>query len=197
MVLVGETEIARGEVSIDAGRSVSVRLATVLGALPSPGEQVVLRTFEAVRGRREYLANVQTADCRTLALTDVELISAFQQRAIVRVGTDILVTLAYEMVGEELTDAAVPIQAKILDLSATGLRLHCAVPLEKGYRFGFHLSTDLDDLTLVAVALRREDVPLGYRYGCRFVGTTQREANALHRFVLSEQIARRGDIDEN
>ena len=79
----------------------------------------------------------------------------------------------------------------MLDLSATGFSLFCSAELSESYRFGFHFSTDFDDLVLVADAIRREDLVRGYRYGCRFVGTTQREADALHRYVLSEQIARR------
>jgi len=197
VVLVGDAEVARGEVSVDAGLSLSVRLDVVLGELPSPGDEVVLRTFEAVRGRREYVVTVESANPEMLVLTNIELISAFQQRAIVRVGTDNPVTLLYEMVGDELLDLATPIQATILDLSATGLRLHCSVRLPAGYRFGFHFSTDFDDLTLVAETLRREVVPRGYRYGCRLVGTTQREADALHRFVLSEQIAQRRRTEQD
>jgi len=191
VVVVGDVEVARGEVSVDAGLSLSIRLDEVLGALPSPGEEAVLRTFETVRGRREYIVTVEKANPGMIVVTDLELISAFQQRAIVRVHTDIPVTLVYEMTGEELTETEIPIQATILDLSATGFRLHCAVPLDEGYKFGFHFATVFDDLILVAETLRREEAPRGYRYGCRFVGTTQREADSLHRFVLSEQIAQR------
>lgn len=191
VVLVDDVEVARGEVTGDAGLTLSIRLDEVLGELPSPRDNVVLHTSEAVRGRREYAVTVDSVTRETLVVTDIALVSAYQQRAIVRVDTDIPITLAYEMVGDELTDAEMPIQAKILDLSATGFSLTCATPLKKGYRFGFHFSTDFDDLILVADALRREDAPRGYRYGCRFVGTTQREADALHRYVLSEQIAQR------
>lgn len=197
VVLVDDVEIARGEVSVDAGLSLSIRLDEVLGELPSPGDEVVLRTFEPIRGRREYVTTVESANPEMLIVSDIELISAFQQRAIVRVGTEIPITLLYEMEGDELVEAETPIEATILDLSATGIRLYCAVPLDDGYQFGFHLSTDFDDLTLVAQALRREEVPRGYRYGCRLVGTTQREADALHRFVLSEQIAQRRRTEQD
>lgn len=193
VVMVGDVEVARGEISADGVFSVTVRLDEVVGELPSPGGAVVLRTSEALRGRREYSANVESFDAQTLVVADIELVSAFQQRSIGRVGMEIQVTLVYEMVGDKLTDAAIPIQAKILNLSATGFSLLCSVPLDQGYRFGFHLSTDFDDLVLVAEVLRREEVPRGYRYGCRFVGTTQRDADALHHFVLSEQNARRDD----
>ena len=191
VVLVGDAEVARGEVSVDAGLSLSIRLAELLGTLPSPGDEVVLRTFEPIRGRREYVVTVESANPDMLVVTDIELISAFQQRAIVRVDTDIPVTLVYEMIGDELVDAGIPTQGRMLDLSATGFSLFCSAELAEGYRFGFHFSTDFDDLVLVADAIRREDLLRGYRYGCRFVGTTQREADALHRYVLSEQIARR------
>ena len=191
VVLVDDVEVARGEISVDAGLSLSVRLDEVLAELPSPGDEVVLRTFEAIRGRREYVVTVESANPEMMVVTDIELISAFQQRAIVRVGTDFPITILYEMEGDELRDLATPIPATIIDLSATGLRLFCAAPLTDGYRFGFHLSTDFDDLTLVAEVLRHEEVPRGHTFGCRLVGTTQREADALHRYVLSEQIAQR------
>jgi len=190
VVLVGDDEVARGEVTVDTGSTLSIRVDDVVGDLPSPGDEMVLHTAGAVRGRREYSVTVESATPQMLVVTDVALLSAFQQRAIVRVDTDIPITLEFEMVDDQLTDAAMPIQAKIRDLSATGFSLTCAVPLEQGYRFGFRFSTDFEDFTLVAEALRREDAPRGYRYGCRFVGTTQREADALHRYVLSEQIAR-------
>lgn len=191
VVLVGDVEVARGEVSVDAGLTLSIRLAELLGTLPEPGDEVVLRTFEPIRGRREYVVTVESANPEMLVVTDIELISAYQQRAIVRVDVDLPVTLVYEMVGDDLVDAEIPIQGRMLDISATGFSLFCSTPLPEGYRFGFHFSTDFDDLVLVADAIRHEDVLRGNRYGCRFVGTTQREADALHRYVLSEQIARR------
>jgi len=190
-VLVDDEEVARGEISVDAGLSLSVRLDEVLGELPAPGDEVVLRTFEAVRGRREYVVTVESANPLMLIVADIELISAFQQRAIVRVNTDIPVTIVYEMDGEDLRDVTVPIAATIVDLSATGLRLYSATRLEDGFRFGFHFATDFDDLTIVAEVLRSQDAPRGFLCGCRLVGTTQREADALHRYVLSEQIAQR------
>ncbi|RYV50703.1 PilZ domain-containing protein [Pengzhenrongella frigida] len=195
VVIVGEAEVARGEVSVDAGLSLSIRLAEVLGDLPAPGDEVVVRTFEAIRGRREYVVTVESVNQEMLVVTDIELISAFQQRAIVRVETDLPVTLVYEMIGDELVDAEIPIQGRMLDLSATGFSLFCSTALPEAYRFGFHFSTDFDEMVLVADAIRSEDVPRGHRYGCRFVGTTQREADALHRYVLSEQIAQRRRTD--
>ena len=191
VVLVDDVEVARGEISVDAGLSLSVRLEELLGELPAEGDEIVLRTFESVRGRREYIVTVESANPTMLIVSDIELISAFQQRAIVRVNTDIPVTIVYEMEGDDLRDMVTPIQATVVDLSATGLRLHTSVPLEDGYRFGFHFATDFDDLTIVAEVLRREEVPRGYLCGCRLIGTTQREADALHRYVLSEQIAQR------
>lgn len=197
VVLVGDVEVARGEISVDAGLSLSVRVDEIFGELPSKGDEAVLRTFEAIRGRREYVVTVESANPEMIVVTDLELISAFQQRAIVRVHTDLPVVLLYEMNGDELRDAGTPVRATIVDLSATGFRLHCAVALEDGYRFGFLFSTDFDDFTLIAESLRHEEVPRGYLHGCRLIGTTQREADALHRYVLSEQIAQkhRTEID--
>lgn len=191
VLLVGDVEVARGEISVDAGLSLSVRLDEVYRDLPAHGDEVLLRTFEAIRGRREYVVTVESANIEMIVVTDIELVSAFQQRAIVRVSTDLPVILLYEMDGEELCDSGAPIPATIVDLSATGLRLFSKVPLDEGYRFGFLFSTDFDDLTLVAEVLRREEVPRGHLHGCRLIGTTQREADALQRYVLSEQIAQR------
>ncbi|NMR21544.1 PilZ domain-containing protein [Cellulomonas fimi] len=191
VLVVGDDEVARGEVTVDSGLSLTIRLDEILGEIPAIGDDVLVRTLEEVRGRREYMATVEAWRAGHVVVTNIELVSAFQQRAIVRVGTDIPITIVYETDGDDLRDLATPIQASILDLSATGLRIHCSVPLQDSFRFGFHLSTDFDDLTLVAEVLRREDAPRGYRYGCKLVGTTQREADALHRYVLSEQIAQR------
>ena len=191
VLLVKDVEVARGAISVDAGLSLSVRLDEVYRDLPVHGDEALLRTFEAIRGRLEYVVTIESANPEMIVVTDIELISAFQQRAIVRVCTDLPIMLGSEMDGEDLRELGAPVPATIVDLSATGLRLHSTVPLEASYRFGFQLSTDFDDLTLVAEVLRREEVPRGFLHGCRFIGTTQREADALHRYVLGEQIAQR------
>jgi PilZ domain len=197
-VLLDDEEIAHGTVTADTGLSLDVALRDGVEQIPAPGERVVLRTFEEDRGRRDYAVVVRTLDGDALVLDELALLSAYQQRAIVRVATDLRVTLEYEVVDDQPRDLVPPIQASIIDLSATGVRLHCNVPLSEGQRVGFQLRTDFDDLPLVAEVLRREEAPRGFRYGCRLVGTTQREADALHRYVLSEQIAQRfraGDDD--
>jgi hypothetical protein len=196
-VLVDDEEIAHGVVRADTGLSLDVELHDGVDDLPAAGERVVLRTFEEIRGRRDYAVVIRTRDDALVVLDELALLSAYQQRAIVRVGTDLRVTLEYEVVDDQPRDLSPPIQAAIIDLSATGVRLHCNVPLQQGQRVGFQLRTDFDDLPLVAEVLRREDAPRGYRYGCRLVGTTQREADALHRYVLSEQIAQRFRIGED
>jgi hypothetical protein len=195
-VLVEDEEIAHGVVSTDAGLSLDVRLTDGHDRVPAAGSSVVLRTFEEVRGRRDYAVVIRSVDDDQLVLDELALLSAYQQRAIVRVGTDLRVVLEYEVVDDQARDLDPPIQAAIIDLSATGVRLHCNVPLRVGQRVGFQLRTDFDDLPLVAEVLRREDAPRGFRYGCRLVGTTPREADALHRYVLSEQIAQRFRIGD-
>ena len=196
-VLVDDREIAHGVVTADTGLSLDVRLTDGGDRLPGAGASVVLRTFEEVRGRRDYAVVVRSLEDDELVLDELALLSAYQQRAIVRVSTDLRVTLEYEVVDDDARDLVPPVQATIIDLSATGLRLHCNVPLDEGQRVGFQLRTDFDDLPLVAEVLRREDAPRGYRYGCRLVGTTQREADALHRYVLSEQIAQRFRVGDD
>jgi hypothetical protein len=196
-VLVEDEEVAHGVVSADTGLSLDVRLTDGADSMPAPGASVVLRTFEEVRGRRDYAVVVRSLEDDQLVLDELALLSAYQQRAIVRVGTDLRVTLEYEVVDDRAVDLDPPVQAAIIDLSATGIRLHCNVPLREGQRVGFQLRTDFDDLPLVAEVLRREDAPRGFRYGCRLVGTTQREADALHRYVLSEQIAQRFRIGDD
>ncbi|QTE27848.1 PilZ domain-containing protein [Pengzhenrongella sicca] len=196
VVIIGETEVARGEISVDAGRSLSIRIDEILGELPVEGDEAVVRTFEAIRGRREYVVTVDAVRPGLMIVTDIELISAFQERAIVRVPTDLHVSLTYEFEGDEIRETGTAIPAIIIDLSATGLRLFCTRPLDDYYRFGFDLATDFDQFTLVAESLRREDVPRGYLHGCRLIGTSQREADALHRYVLSAQIAQRRRTNE-
>lgn len=197
-VLVEDEEIAHGTVVADTGLSLDVEIRDGVDAMPGVGERIVLRTFEEVRGRRDYAVVIRTLEDSLLVVDELALLSAYQQRAIVRVGTDLRVTLEYEVVDDQPRDLDPPIQASIIDLSATGVRLHCNVPLTEGQRVGFQLRTDFDDLALVVEVLRREEAPRGFRYGCRLVGTTQREADALHRYVLSEQIAQQfriGDQD--
>ena len=196
-VLLDDEEIAHGTVSADTGLSLDVDLRDGVERIPAPGERVVLRTFEEDRGRRDYAVVVRTLEGDALVLDELALLSAYQQRAIVRVATDLRVTLEYEVVDDQPRDLDPPVQASIIDLSATGVRLHCNVPLTEGQRVGFQLRTDFDDLPLVAEVLRREEAPRGYRYGCRLVGTTQREADALHRYVLSEQIAQRFRVGDD
>ncbi|WNB84309.1 PilZ domain-containing protein [Cellulomonas sp. ATA003] len=197
-VLVDDEEVARGVVSVDSGLSLEVSLHDGADAVPDAGSSIVLRTFEESRGRRDYAVVVRARTDDGLVLDELALLSAYQQRAIVRVATDLGITLEYQVVDDRPVDLDPPIEAAVIDLSATGIRVHCRVPLTEGQRVGFTLRTDFDELPLVAEVLRREEAPRGYRYGCRLIGTTQREADALHRYVLSEQIARRfraGDDD--
>lgn len=191
VVVVNDEEVARGEVSIDAGLSLSLRLDELLGDLPAPGDEILLRMFEPVRGVSDYVVTVESSSPSMLIVGDIELISASQKRAIVRVSTDIPVMIIYEIVDNARLELEDSISARVVDLSAAGLRFFTATRVRDAFQFEFHFVSGVDDLTIVAETLRCHEVPRGYLYGCKFVGATEREMGALHRFVLSEQIAQR------
>lgn len=79
----------------------------------------------------------------------------------------------------------------ILDISAHGMRVLAQTRLERGQRIRFLYEELPEPLILDAVVVRMQESRTGTHYGCRFLGLTMRETDALFRHVLHTQGAQR------
>ncbi|MFI2754249.1 PilZ domain-containing protein [Cellulomonas sp. P22] len=75
----------------------------------------------------------------------------------------------------------------ILDISAHGMRVLAQTRLEHGQRIRFLYEELPEPILLDAVVVRMQESRTGTHYGCRFLGLTMRETDALFRHVLHTQ----------
>ncbi len=79
----------------------------------------------------------------------------------------------------------------MLDISAHGMRILSQASLAPGQRIRFLYEELPEPILIEAVVVRAQQSRTGTHYGCRFLGLTSRETDALFRHVLHTQGAQR------
>ncbi|KGM13410.1 flagellar brake protein [Cellulomonas bogoriensis] len=156
-----------------------------------PGDPAVVQVMSALRGQCTYDATVAWAAAGRVELHGLRLQASVQQRAAVRVPTAIAVPVTHVVrdgVPESLEE---PIQVVVVDISAHGVRLMSADPIEPETRLRLRLPVATPPLDLMVRVLRHTEAPRGWAHGCRFDRISERDEDVLFRFVLSEQRRRR------
>ncbi|WP_258724528.1 PilZ domain-containing protein [Cellulomonas sp. NS3] len=167
------------------------------------GRDVTVQVLDEVRGECLYAGFVSRVAGDQVDIADVDLVATLQKREVARVRTSVpcrgVVSRPAEVFLEGL-DAADPTQPPggeheldftVLDISAHGMRVLArdTVPVGSVIRFEF---PELDAPFLIAaVVVRGQESRTGMHYGCRFEGTTAREADALFGYVMRTQGAQR------
>lgn len=165
------------------------------------GADVTLQVLDEVRGECLYAGYVARVAGDAIEVVDVDLVATLQKREVARVRTSVacggVVTRPTELYlhgggpGDGIEPAAPtpdhPLAFTVLDISAHGMRVLAreSVPVGSVIRFEF---PELDHpFLLAAVVVRAQESRTGTHYGCRFEGTTSREADALFSYVLRTQ----------
>lgn len=95
----------------------------------------------------------------------------------------------------ENADAPEPYEGNLaftmLDISAHGMRILSQASLAPGQRIRFLYEELPEPILIEAVVVRAQQSRTGTHYGCRFLGLTSRETDALFRHVLHTQGAQR------
>lgn len=166
------------------------------------GADVTVQVLDEVRGECLYAGFVARVAGDQVDIADVDLVATLQKREVARVRTSVpchgVVTRPAEAFLEGLDgeEHAPPggdhtLDFTVLDISAHGMRVLArdSVPVGSVIRFEF---PELDvPFLLAAVVVRVQESRTGMHYGCRFEGTTDREADALFSYVLRTQGAQR------
>ncbi|GEA87929.1 PilZ domain-containing protein [Cellulomonas cellasea] len=166
------------------------------------GGDVTVQVLDEVRGECLYAGFVSRVAGDQVEIADVDLVATLQKREVARVRTSVpcrgVVTRPAEVFLEALDDGQVPhpggehdLDFTVLDISAHGMRVLArdTVPVGSVIRFEF---PELDaPFLLAAVVVRGQESRTGMHYGCRFEGTTDREADALFAYVMRTQGAQR------
>ncbi|MBB2924868.1 PilZ domain-containing protein [Cellulomonas cellasea] len=166
------------------------------------GGDVTVQVLDEVRGECLYAGFVQRVAGDQVEIADVDLVATLQKREVARVRTSVpcrgVVTRPAEVFLEALDDDHAPhpggehdLDFTVLDISAHGMRVLArdTVPVGSVIRFEF---PELDaPFLLAAVVVRVQESRTGMHYGCRFEGTTDREADALFAYVMRTQGAQR------
>ncbi|MDM8084853.1 PilZ domain-containing protein [Cellulomonas cellasea] len=79
----------------------------------------------------------------------------------------------------------------MLDISAHGMRILSQASLQPGQRIRFLYEELPEPILIEAVVVRAQQSRTGTHYGCRFLGLTSRQTDALFRHVLQTQGAQR------
>ncbi|WP_147525116.1 PilZ domain-containing protein [Cellulomonas timonensis] len=96
---------------------------------------------------------------------------------------------------QESSEASVAYEGNLaftmLDISAHGMRILSQATLKAGQRIRFLFEELPEPILIEAVVVRAQPSRTGTHYGCRFLGLTSRETDALFRHVLHTQGAQR------
>lgn len=170
------------------------------------GRDVTVQVLDEVRGECLYAGFVSRVAGDQVDIADVDLVATLQKREVARVRTSVpchgVVSRPTEVFlegvdGGEGAERAAPsggdhgLDFTVLDISAHGMRILAreTVPVGSVIRFEF---PELDvPFLLAAVVVRVQESRTGMHYGCRFEGTSAREADALFGYVMRTQGAQR------
>lgn len=166
------------------------------------GGDVTVQVLDEVRGECLYAGFVSRVAGDQVDIADVDLVATLQKREVARVRTSVpchgVVTRPAEVFleGVDAGEHTPPVgdhglDFTVLDISAHGMRVLArdTVPVGSVIRFEF---PELDTpFLLAAVVVRVQESRTGVHYGCRFEGTTDREADALFAYVMRTQGAQR------
>ncbi|HWS58935.1 MAG TPA: PilZ domain-containing protein [Actinotalea sp.] len=178
--------LARGFVRERDESSLVVEAKTFAGTWLRPGDPAVVQILSAARGRMTYDAVVAFSAPRRIGLVDLRLRSVVEQRAALRVPTAIPMQISHVLDGD-VPVAVEPFEILVIDLSVGGMRLSSAARLALGTRLAMVFTATDRPIDLTVEVLRVEEIRGGFAYGCRFEDATEREHDALFRFVESAQ----------
>ena len=182
----------------------------------TPGDDVTVRVLDEVRGECLYAGFVSRVAADQVDVADLGLVSTLQKREVVRVrvaipcrGTVVphgaasapdadearadggagvaAATTATATVTEPTTATGKRIDFTMLDVSAHGMRMLARVELAAGSLIRFRFEELDAPFVIDAIVVRGEESRTGTHYGCRFIGMTVRQTDALFGFVLRTQ----------
>ena len=171
----------RGDLELSVAEQALRRLAL------TPGEEVMLRwtTDGGACAQRARYVGPREGPLGGCVVRPVDEPVATQRRAAFRVDLDLMVDLAVD---------GVWLPARLVDLSATGARLHLRhdVPPPSGTRLQLMFTLDDEVVALHAAVVRRRDHGSGgATVGVRFDGVRPREDERVQRFLVGRQVRRR------
>lgn len=178
----------------------------------TPGDDVTVRVLDEVRGECLYAGFVSRVAADQVDVADMGLVSTLQKREVVRVrvaipcrGTVVPHGAASApdsdeartdggaggattaTVTEPTTTTGKRIDFTMLDVSAHGMRMLARAELATGSLIRFRFEELDAPFVIDAVVVRGEASRTGTHYGCRFIGMTVRQTDALFGYVLRTQ----------
>jgi len=199
-----------GEVIVDgfvlgfAGDALTIATSHLAVGL-TPGDDVTVRVLDEVRGECLYAGYVSRIAPDQVDIAEPGLVSTLQKREVVRVrvaipcrGT-VVRHAAAPAPDDDLDGAGGPAESAaavetgkridftMLDVSAHGMRILARDELAAGSVIRFRFEELDAPFVIDAVVVRGEESRTGTHYGCRFVGMTVRQTDALFGYVLRTQ----------
>ncbi|CAN5124392.1 hypothetical protein BH11ACT1_BH11ACT1_04830 [soil metagenome] len=189
----------------------------------TPGDDVTVRVLDEVRGECLYAGFVSRVAPDQVDVADLGLVSTLQKREVVRVrvaipcrgtvvphgavsapdddearadggaGGATTTATATATVTESTIATGKRIDFTMLDVSAHGMRMLARVELAAGSLIRFRFEELDAPFVIDAIVVRGEESRTGTHYGCRFIGMTVRQTDALFGYVLRTQGDQRRD----
>lgn len=117
------------------------------------------------------------------------IVQPHEKRKDLRVPININLEISEVIIGNHLVTLKMPMAARAIDLSSSGIRLASVIEVPAtSFFFCFPLILKDQSITCVAEVVRREylhDIPL---YGCQFINLEAVDKNRIRNFVFHEQI---------
>ena len=179
--------LARGHVREHAGGRLVMAAQAFTGAWLDPGDAAVLEVFSTDRGVLTFDAVVESSELGRIALRRLALREAVQHRSSLRVPTELDILLDSVLADGQETVLDPPWPVHVDDLSADGLKLRTTEELAVGAHVRTAIPLQGRSLEVQLEVVRRTEVRGALTYGCRILGVSERDRDALFRFVLEQQ----------
>ncbi|WP_372593734.1 PilZ domain-containing protein [Actinotalea sp.] len=179
--------LARGSVREHADARLIMTAQTFTGVWLDPGDAAVLEVFSTDRGVLTFDAVVESSDRGAIALRRLTLREAVQHRASLRVPTQMDILLDSVLSAGKETVLDPPLRVHVDDLSADGMKLRTTEEIEVGHRLRTAVPLNDRSLEVVLEVVRRSEVRGALTYGCRILDVSERDRDALFRYVLEQQ----------
>jgi c-di-GMP-binding flagellar brake protein YcgR len=189
--------LARGFVREHAGSRLVMAAQAFTGAWLDAGDHAVVEILSTDRGVLSFDVVVESSELGRIVLGSLTLREAVQHRASLRVRTEMVLAIVSLVAGGKEQALEPAWTAHVEDISADGVRFRTSEELEIGHRVGTTVTLGDRRLDLVLEVVRCAEVRGGVAYGCRILGVSERDRDALFRFVLDRQrqsLAQRAEL---
>jgi len=156
-------------------------------------QKALIFLYNTVKGEIEYEGEITSITKYIVVLQNLIFIKNTQRRNETRVNLDLTLQVKKIIVGDSQNiDLPKILLVQTIDLSASGISILCKLNIREHVKIPIELPIDIETIQCIAEIIRKEKMDNGfYRYGCKFIGLTERIQDRIRGYVYKRQVENR------